>query len=263
MKNKTNKIFFSIILVCLLPAFLIGCQEKRPEKQAKVKQKEEKVEFKVRVAIVIDDWGYSKKLFNKTAALKTPVTFSVLPNLNYSSYIASEAHQAGYEVILHLPMESYSLVAAEEEYIKTGMSEREISDYLDKSLASVPYADGVSNHQGSKATEDKELMRHFFNILSKKDLFFLDSFVTCDSHAHEVALSKGIKSLQRAVFLDNESDFNYVKGQFEQLRKIALEKGRAVGICHARKASIEALEKLIPEAKENNIKFVFLSELLK
>ncbi len=263
MKNKTNKIFFWIILVCLLPLFLIGCRDKQPEQQAKTKQKEEKVEFKARVAIVIDDWGYSKKLFNKTVALKTPVTFSVLPNLDYSSYIASKAHLAGYEVILHLPMESYSLIAAEEEYLKAGMSDREISDYLDKSLASVPYADGVSNHQGSKATEDKELMRQFFDILSKKDLFFLDSFVTCNSHALEVALSKGIKSLERAVFLDNESDFDYIKGQFKQLQEIALEESRAVGICHARKATIEVLEKLIPEAKENNIEFVFLSELLK
>jgi len=41
-----------------------------------------------------------------------------------------------------------------------------------------------------------------------------------------------------------------------------LEKNQAVGICHARKASIEALEKLIPEAGENAIEFVFLSELL-
>ncbi len=237
----------------------MGCEGKQSEEKVET---EEQLEVKAKVAIVIDDWGYSKKLLPKTIALETPVTFSVLPNLDYSAYIAYEAHQAGYEVILHLPMESYSLIAAEKEYLNTQMSEQEISDFLDRSLASVPYTTGVSNHQGSRATEDKELMQEFFDILSKKDLFFLDSFVTSNSCAQEVASSCGIKTAERAIFLDNESDFDYIKGQFEKLQEVALEKNQAVGICHARKASIEALEKLIPEAGENAIEFVFLSELL-
>jgi len=262
LKNKINKISFFIVIICIVPVFLMGCENKQSEEKLQTKQQKEQVELKAKVAIVIDDWGYSKKLLNKTIALKTPVTFSVLPNLDYSSCIASEAHQAGYEVILHLPMESYSLIAAEKKYLKAGMSQQEISDYLDKSLLSVPYAKGVSNHQGSRATEDEELMQEFFDILSKKDLFFLDSFVTCNSCAQDIASNCGIKTAERAVFLDNESNFDYIKSQFEQLQEVALEKSQAVGICHARKATIKALEKLIPEARENNIEFVFLSELL-
>lgn len=263
MKKRIKKILFFAVVICLLPIFFVGCEGKQPEKQVDTEQEKETVEFKAKVALVIDDWGYSKKLFNKTIALQTPVIFSVLPNLAYSSYIASEAHQAGYEVILHLPMESYSLIAAESEYLNAQMSQQEISDYLEKSLASVPYADGVSNHQGSRSTEDQKLMQKFFDVLSKKDLFFLDSCVTSDSCAQDIASSCGIKTAKREVFLDNESDFDYIKGQFEQLQETALEKGQAVGIAHARKETIEALEKLIPEARENNIKFVFLSDLIK
>jgi hypothetical protein len=241
----------------------MGCQAKPPaQEEAKTEKQGGKVDYKAKIAIVLDDWGYSKKLVNKTLGLKTPVTFSVLPNLAYSTYVAKEAHQAGYEVILHLPMESKSHLAAEKEYLNSQMNEEEISAFLEKSLESVPYADAVSNHQGSKATEDKELMQRFFVILSAKDLFFLDSCVTYDSCAAPTAADCGLKTLTRNVFLDNKSDFDYIKGQFEELQEKALERGEAVGIGHARATTIEALEKLIPEAKENNIEFIFLSELL-
>ena len=46
---------------------------------------------KVKVAIVIDDMGYDKKIFKKFVDLGIPLTFSILPGQRYSTGIANEA----------------------------------------------------------------------------------------------------------------------------------------------------------------------------
>jgi hypothetical protein len=259
---KTNKINYLIIGILFFSLNLFGCDVKKDsEKKEQACPQKEKIEYKAKVAIVIDDWGYNNRLIKPTKDLGIPVTFSILPNLSYSSFVAEEANKDGYEIILHLPMESHSLIASEEVYLNAEMNNEEIAVFLDNALKSVPYAKGVSNHQGSKATENKELMEEFFAILKMKNLYFLDSLVTPETCAQQVALDKGICAYKRTVFLDNQSDFDYIKGQFQELEEIALERGSAVGICHARKSTVDALTKLVPEAKNNNIKFIFLSEL--
>jgi len=43
----------------------MGCENKQSEENCKPSNKKKQVELKAKVAIVIDDWGYSKKLLNK------------------------------------------------------------------------------------------------------------------------------------------------------------------------------------------------------
>lgn len=221
---------------------------------------------KFKIAIVLDDFGYNYKNVDEIFDLNRPVTFSILPHQAYSKTIAISAHQKGYETILHLPLEPYERdkrPRPEVSTITTDMKEQKVLDTLAKDIADVPYCNGVSNHQGSKATEDPALMKVIFLDLKKRDLFFLDSLVTDKSVCRNLAGETGVKLLRRDVFLDNSEDFEYIKGQFLRLAKKARKSGFAVGIGHDRPKTIAALSRLIPQAEAEGAEFVFLSELIK
>ena len=217
-----------------------------------------------RVAIVIDDFGYNMNNLDTLFAIKKPVTLSILPNLPYSRRVASLAGSKGYEVILHLPLESNDKSApAEEGTIKTDMDKKDVVSILEKDMKSVPGLKGISNHQGSRATEDKNLMCTIIGDLKNKKLYFFDSLVTDKSVCGEVALSAGIPYAKRDMFLDNESSPDYIEKQILALRRFAFRKGRAIAICHDRKNTIAVLKRMMPELASEGITFVYLSDMVK
>ncbi len=216
------------------------------------------------VAIVIDDWGYSTNNLKSLSQIEKPLTLAVLPNLPYSERIAKEANKKNFEVILHMPMEAHSKnVGNEKDTVLTSMDRKTVITTLGNSIKSVPYIKGVSNHQGSKATEDEALMKIILEELKNRNLFFLDSFVTPNSVCETLAKSSNIRFAKRSAFLDNEEDPEYIKTQLRHLAYLAKRDGSAIGICHDREITFSALGEAMDELEAEGIKFVKLSELVK
>lgn len=216
-----------------------------------------------KVAIVIDDFGYNMNNLDRLFAIKKAVTFSILPNLPYSKKIASTASSKGYEVILHLPLESNDEAApAEKGTITTDMSEKDVLALLKKDIASVPGLRGVSNHQGSKATEDERCMATVLSGFKKRSLYFFDSLVTSKSVCRLTAAQAQVPYLKRDIFLDNENNPEYIEKQMLSLRKMAFKYGSVIAVCHDRKNTIAVLSKMMPELAEEGIHFVYLSEMV-
>ena len=218
-----------------------------------------------KIALVIDDFGYNDRNVEGFLALDTPITFSVLPNLPYSMSICARVAKNGHEAILHLPLEpgeQNRLIRPEAVTIYTYMTDEEIIEKLTNAMQSTPGIVGVSNHQGSKATEDKRLMAIIFKQLKKDKLFFLDSLVTNKSVCEYLAKEMQVEFIKRDVFLDNKPVPEYIQGQMQQLVSWARRSGSAVGIAHDRKSTLNVLAECIPRLKEDGIKFVFLSEVV-
>lgn len=216
-----------------------------------------------KVAIVVDDFGYNMNNVNAFLKLDQPITLSVLPDQPYSAKIAGMAPQHGCEVILHLPLEPHGTKVKEEpDTIRSGMSQAEIVSRLDKEIASVPGITGVSNHMGSKATEDRELMSVILKYLKKRGLYFFDSLTSEKSVCREVAKSAGVKCAKRDIFLDNSNDVAAIEIELRNLDKLARKRGRAIAICHDRKNTVIALAKVMPEMAREGIEFVRLSEMV-
>lgn len=217
-----------------------------------------------KVAIVIDDFGYNMNNLDELFAAKMPVTFSILPHLAYSRRVADMARSKGYEVILHQPLEAIDKSApAEADTIKTGMDEKEVISILEKDMASVPGLRGISNHQGSKGTEDKNLMTVIIGDLKKKKLYYFDSLVTYRSVCRDVAKSLGVPYAKRDMFLDNSTTPEYIEKQVVALRRFAFRKGSAIAVCHDRKNTIAVLARMMPELADEGIIFVTLSDMVK
>jgi len=255
------KKFIVVILLTASSVFLLtlaSCSKPSPKAQ-------------VMVAFVIDDWGWNKKYIDLALSIERPLAISILPNLPYSGYVAEKFRDSeiGHDIILHLPLESESNRAAEADTIRVDMDKKTMLSILEKDLAGLPMAVGVSNHQGSKATKDKELMKSVLDKIKKENLFFFDSLTTPDSACSKIAGDIKLKFAERDVFLDitNQSDpkniESYVRGQIRELAGVALKKGRAIGVGHNKKTTLNVLKELIPELEGKGIKVVPLREMIK
>src|SRR5207237_5219334 len=118
-----------------------------------------------RLAIILDDLGSDRAAAESIFAMPYPLTISVLPNHEHSKEIADEALQRGFQVMLHLPMQSVANESPEKEELRPGMSAAQVQTLVGKMIESVPNAVGVNNHQGSQATSDPALMTELMPTL--------------------------------------------------------------------------------------------------
>ncbi len=216
-----------------------------------------------RLAIILDDLGSDRGAAEAIFALHYPLTISVLPNHEHSVEIAEEAHRRGYQVMLHLPMQSLAKEAPEAQELHPGMPPAEVSALLDQFLRSVPDAVGVNNHQGSQATSDLVLMDELMPVLRERHLFYIDSRTTAVTVAYNTAQSEGVRSAFRNVpFLDDVTQVPAVRKQLELALRGAREKGEAIAIGHPHPATLQALQEVLPQAQAQGVRLVMASELV-
>lgn len=211
------------------------------------------------IAIIIDDWGYNDTAIDFLETIDIPVAIAVLPKLPFSKTIAQRAARNDKEVMLHLPLEPhYTADNYPKDYVIKGfMKPERIRKIIDESLATVPFAQGFNNHMGSKATENKELLKTVFAYFKEKNFFAVDSYVSEKSVCKKTATSLGMPFIKRDVFLDNVADRTMIEGEFAKLAHLAEKKGYAVGIGHARPLTLQMIKEQsrILQAKG----FVFLT----
>lgn len=261
-KNKIIIIILSVVVVLQGALLLRSCKKAQPKKKP-VKISLPVTAKKPKIAIVLDDWGYNANNLQILKEIKSPLTLSVLPNLPFSKKVSTEAHAAGFEIIMHLPMEPSEKLRLERDTILTTSGEQEIKNILNKDLSSIAYVIGVSNHMGSAATKDLRTMTIIFSILKPKRLFFLDSYVSSTSVCWQLSQKMGIGFAKRDIFLDNINDPGYIKSQINKLKSRAKIYGQAIGIGHDRKATLMVLKEMLPYAEKEGYEFVFVSELVR
>ena len=221
------------------------------------------VPVKGKIAIVIDDWGYNLNNLGIAAEIKAPLTCAILPNLKNSGLVSQKLNNLGFEIILHLPMEPKEKYRLESRTIMTNMDAEGIRNILEQDLSSVLFVKGVSNHMGSRITEDSKVSAIVMSEVKKRKLYFLDSFVTAKSVCASLAVKIKIKFAKRDIFLDNLDDLSYIKGQIIKLRDLAKKNGQAVGIGHDRRNTLMALKEALPQLVKSGYQLVFVSEIVK
>lgn len=265
MNTRTRIIAVStaVIVAVLMTAVLL--KPRRPEQQPGPKPPKtalpSKKPYKGSIAIVIDDVGYNAANLELLRQIHVPMTLSVLPNLDFSTEAGEHLHKK-FEIILHLPMEPKAVTGLEADTILAGMDAEKIRSIISRDLADIKYARGVSNHMGSKVTEDPATMALICAELKQRKMYFLDSFVTPKSVGRAAAAAAGITFARRDVFLDNQSDPESIRQQLLKLKQKAAANGSAIGIGHDRKNTLEVLKKELPAIEAEGYKFVTISRLL-
>ncbi|QGM80250.1 divergent polysaccharide deacetylase family protein [Otariodibacter oris] len=196
------------------------------------------------LAIVIDDIGYRAKEDSAIYQLPKEVNVAIIPSAPQATIRAREAFEQDRDILIHLPMQpKNSSTLVEAGALMVGMDQEKVNRLVEFSRIQVPYAIGLNNHMGSKATSDRQTMEYLMNTLSSQQLFFLDSKTSGDSVAYEIANKFGINALERHIFLDNSDKLTDVQHQFHLAINYARKNGVAIMIGHPRKNSISVLQK--------------------
>jgi polysaccharide deacetylase 2 family uncharacterized protein YibQ len=216
-----------------------------------------------RVAIIIDDVGYERAVTYKLMDLQAPLTFSVLPYSPFQRRIVERAHQKGFEIMLHLPMEpqEYPEVDPGPGALLTTMPPGQLGVQLNRNLNAVAHVRGVNNHMGSKMTEHSDQMCQILSVLKKRDLYFIDSLTSSGSICETSARSLNIRFAERDIFLDHVQTAENIRRQIERLIRIAERYGEALGIGHPHRETYEVLRLMLPEMRER-VRLVPASQLV-
>ncbi len=201
-----------------------------------------------KVAIIIDDLGYDKKMVEKFLKLDGVMTYSILPFSPFTKQIVRAARRKGFDVMLHLPMEpnEYPAIDPGPGALLMSMSPDELISQLNKNIESVPGVIGVNNHMGSKMTTESARLHQIFSVLKQRGLFFIDSRSTSHTLSRLSARLFRVPFGERDVFIDHIQKPDFIRKQLKQLIRIAVKQGEAIGIVHPSKTTLKILREELP-----------------
>ncbi len=216
-----------------------------------------------KLAIVIDDVGYSMARAQRVIDLPGPITIALLPYAPASTEIAKRATRAGQEVILHQPMEPHPGPHVREVRgtLMLDMRAHQFNRTLSATLAAIPQVRGLNNHTGSLLTQHSEPMGRVMQKLKREGLYFLDSRTTPYTVAHQTAMTWSVPTVARDVFLDHIANLELIDQQFARALKIARRKGHAVLIGHPHRSSLDFLQRRLQHLPPD-IRLAHVSELV-
>ena len=216
------------------------------------------------IGLIIDDFGYRNDDVSRGFLdIPAKLTFAVIPGHEHSQSFSKNAVSAGYEIMVHMPMENIGKTFGEEEFVLMNyFQDNELVRRVKEALGHIPEANGLNNHQGSRATETPRLMRLLAGVLKDENKFFIDSRTTTNTLAEETMRQFDVPTNRRNIFLDNELDEEKIYAQLIQLTDVAERKGIAIGIGHVKPQTLAVLKKHIPELQQKGFKFEFVSKLV-
>ena len=212
------------------------------------------------IVLILDDVGFDNQPLASAMQIDPNLNFSVLPNAARAHDVAETLHHNGFEVLCHLPMEPLDARNSPgANAVTTQMSDAEIARTTRADIASVPFAAGVNNHMGSRATRDARVMTSVLGALPK-GMYFIDSRTAPGSVAERIAREMKIPTAGRNVFLDDVQRESAVRQQLDQLAEAAEERGVAVGIGHMYDVTVRVLHDEVPNLRSRGFRLLRASE---
>ncbi|MFB9327129.1 divergent polysaccharide deacetylase family protein [Paenibacillus aurantiacus] len=251
----------ALLLVCsplLFPMTQISAESTEPAAQPALTDRQ--------IAVVIDDFGNGMTGTEEMFSLPIRFTAAVMPFMPTTKRDAQLAHEKGLDVIVHMPMEpnrgkrSWLGPGA----ITTDLPDEEIRRRVEAAIADVPFAIGMNNHMGSKATSDERVMRIVLSVVKQHGMFFLDSRTTWKSVIPKLAAELGVPQLSNHVFLDDVYTAQHIAKQMGVVQQHINAHEACVTIGHVGppgKKTAAVLRDSIPQLSRKAA-FVKLSELL-
>jgi polysaccharide deacetylase 2 family uncharacterized protein YibQ len=200
------------------------------------------IEGRPMIAIVLDDLGLDRKRTQRAIALKAPLTLSFMSYAEDLGRQTAAAHQAGHELLLHVPMQA---IDAHEDPGPNGLfvtlGRDEILRRLRWDLDRFPGYVGINNHMGSRFTGDAAGMTPVLDELRERGLLFLDSRTSAATVAESIARRLGVPNAARDVFLDDDQSAVAIAARLADLELVARRRGSAIAIGHAHDSTLAAL----------------------
>ncbi len=230
---------------------------KANEKNIKNKNKITVSSTKPLLAIIIDDVSFQNEV-NNIKKLPFKVTPSIFPPTKRHPNTPKLAKEFSFYMV-HLPLQAFSYPHPEPHTLLVTSSNKTIEKRIENIKKWFPRDRFLNNHTGSKFTSNYDAMMKLFKALKKNDIVFVDSRTSAATVAFKVANKFHEKLLSRDVFLDNDINVNYIRGQLEKAVKIAKKNGYAIAIGHPHAVTLKTLKNSLDILK--GVKLVYLKDI--
>ena len=216
-----------------------------------------------RIALIIDDVGFSRRVIKPFLAIPVDLTFSILPHLQFSNLLAHEIHSLGFEILLHQPMEPFDphVDPGPGAVYVSDRSER-IEDMIANNIHAVPHTVGVNNHMGSRFTSSRREIQIALQAMKREGLFFIDSLTSHRSCAYLTARRINMTTGRRNAFLDNTRQPANILQRLYHRVDHALFTGAAIGIGHPFPETAMAIRQFCSEIQGTGVNIVPISRVL-
>jgi polysaccharide deacetylase 2 family uncharacterized protein YibQ len=219
------------------------------------------------VAVVIDDFGNDMAGTEEMLTIPIPLTIAVMPFLPTTKRDARLAHEKGHEVLVHLPMEP---IRGKKKWlgpgaITTDLSSEEIRKRVKDAIQDVPYAIGINNHMGSKATADERVARIVVEVCKEKGMMILDSKTTDKSLLVKLAKQMAVPYAENELFLDDVDTLTHISKQMNKIHRLLLKQNQCIAIGHvglAGKKTAQVIQASVSSIQKE-ARFVPVSKLMK
>jgi uncharacterized protein len=217
-----------------------------------------------RIAIVVAGLGLSQTGTQKALqALPEEITLAFAANGNSLSRWAPEARRTGHEILLQAPMEPFDypdndpgpLTLTHEQ------SESRNLDLLHQGLGKMTNYTGVMNFLGGRFLSDADASEPVLRDIARRGLMFLDDGTSTQSLSPVYAKAYGMPHAFADLVLDQEVNHAAILAKLDDLERIALRKGSAIGVASAFDDSVAAIAEWSREAGRRGIEIVGVSAL--
>ncbi len=217
------------------------------------------------IALVIDDLGLNRPNTRRTIELPGPLTLALMTYAETLQEFADKARSNGHELLVHFPM-----APRDPRYdpgpnaLRAELGKEELARRLAWGLSRFEGYVGVNNHMGSGFTSSIPGMAQVMVELKARGLLYLDSLTIPGAVGAPLADRLGVPFAVRDVFIDNDhQDRGAIRRQLQQLERVALRRGAAIGIGHPHNATLEELAVWLPEVEKRGFTLVPVSALMR
>jgi polysaccharide deacetylase 2 family uncharacterized protein YibQ len=218
-----------------------------------------------RIAVIVDDLGSRRDVFDVLREIRRPLTVAVLPALPLSASMARDAARSGMEVLLDVPMEPYRYPELDPGpgILLTSMSPGQIQQAVGRQLDTVAPAVGVINRMGSRLTEDRSRMRAMLEVLASRRLFLVDAYTSSQSAAYDEARTAGVRAARRHLLIDHSNGEAGDRSQWDEVAGWAERHGEAVVVAHGHPLTVRLLKEYVPRWEARGLRLVPVSAVVR
>lgn len=217
-----------------------------------------------RIAIVVGGLGLSQSGTQRALdTLPEDITLAFASSGNSLFRWMPVARRGGHEILLQLPLEPFDYPANDPGRL-TLVSEDSAATNLKRlheSLGRMTNYTGVMNYLGGKFLADPDALEPVMKDIMDRGLLFLDDGSSAQSLSGTYAKAFGGPHAFADVVLDQEVSKAAVLKKLDELERIALRKGTAIGVASAFDESIDAVTQWAREAQGRGIEIVGVSVL--
>ena len=217
-----------------------------------------------RIALVVTAAGIHEGTTRKAIdALPDTITLAFAPIGKKTGDLARAAIADGHTILAEVPMEPMNPVRdpGEPLTLRVGNTGPDNIARLDKTLARVPGAAGISSYLGAKFTRSEDAATPVIDEIAARGLFLFENQPNGQSRLGALARTGNVAYAASALSIDTDRDTTLMLKRLSDLEAQARREGVAIGVATAYRETILTLDEWIAGAKERGVVFVPITRI--